>query len=423
MERRQFLAAGFSSITGSLLLSSDAKAGLSNNISELSQSIGSSHARASTLSWQKLKQQFPLKEGLYYFNNASLGPSPKIVNNAVQQFRLQLESFPSKYMWGGWKEEKEQVREKVAAMLNVSAEEIALIHNATEGMNIVASSLELEPGDEVILGNHEHPSGTIPWQYWQQTKGIELVRPDLPLIPRSKSDIVEIYRQAITPKTKVISIVHITNTNGMILPIKEITALAHEKGIKVAVDGAQAMGMIPLNLADLGIDFYTASSHKWLFSPKGMGIFYAKKSSQSLLKPLIVASGYEDKSIRRLENYNSRNLPELLGLGVSIDFHQQLDEQRKYQRILALKHYIRERLSTDSKFRIKTPAPDDLSAGIICVEVQGKEVRALNDVLADRAQVNCRPMDVLGLNALRFSLCIYNTEDDIDYLIDNLRSA
>ena len=424
MQRRQFLAAGFSSITGSLLLSQHAKAELSENLAQLTQTLSdNNHHTGSQAFWQNVKHQFPLQPELYYFNNASLGPSPHIVNKAVQEFRLQLESFPSKYMWGGWKKEKEQVREKIAAMVHASPEDIALIHNATEGMNLVAASLELSPGDEVILGNHEHPSGTIPWQHWQETKGIKLVRPELPLLPQSTREIVEIYRQAITDKTKVISIVHITNTNGMILPIKEIADMAHERGILVAVDGAQALGMIPLNLPELGIDFYTASSHKWLFSPKGLGIFYAKRSSQHFIKPLIVASGYEDKSIRRLENYNSRNLPELLGLGVSVDFHQSLGEQKKYQRILELKRYIRKRLASDTQFHIKTPEPDELSAGIICVEVKGQEVRALNDRIAAQSNINCRPMDVLTLNGLRFSLSIYNTEQDIDYLINALQMS
>ena len=134
-------------------------------------------------------------------------------------------------------------------------------------------------------------------------------------------EVVDVYRKAITTKTKVISMCHIVNTNGMILPVKEVSELAHEKGILVAVDGAQSAGMFTIDLKDLGCDFYTTSSHKWLFSPKGVGIFYAKQESQEHLKPLMVARGYQDKSIRRLENYNTRNLPVVLGLGASIDFH------------------------------------------------------------------------------------------------------
>jgi selenocysteine lyase/cysteine desulfurase len=164
-------------------------------------------------------------------------------------------------------------------MLGASAEEIALIHNTTEGMNLVAASLDLKPGDEVIVADHEHYSGTIPWQYWQEPKGVRLVRPTLPILPSGTGEIVDVYRRAITPRTKVISMCHVVNTNGMILPVQEVAEMARPHGILVAVDGAQAPGMINVDLHDLGCDFYAASAHKWLFSPKGVGIFYARQES------------------------------------------------------------------------------------------------------------------------------------------------
>ena len=284
-------------------------------------------------------------------------------------------------------------------------------------MNVFASSLDLQPGDEVILGDHEHPSGTIPWRYWQERKGIKLVRPSLPVLPASEEEIVDIYRKAITPRTKAISVCHMVNTNGMILPIKLLSKMAHERNILVAVDGAQSAGMIDFDLHDLGCDFYTTSGHKWLFSPKGMGFLYASKASQHLLKPLIVANGYDDTSIRRLENYNSRNLPELLGLGAALDFHHFLGAKNKEARIYELKAYFREKMAQVPYFNIKTPAPDALSAGITVVELVGKDVIAVEKQLATKYKVNCRPMYTHGLNAIRISLSVYNTKADIDYLV------
>ena len=172
--------------------------------------------------WELVKAQFTFVPGLYYFNNASLGPSPELVADATENFRRTLDGFPSKYMWGGWNTDKEQVREKAAQAVGASAEEIALIHNTTEGMNVIAASMDLEPGDEVILADHEHTSGTIPWKYWQETKGIKLVRPTLPMMPASPGELVDVYREAITPRTKVISMCHMVNTNGMILPVREV---------------------------------------------------------------------------------------------------------------------------------------------------------------------------------------------------------
>lgn len=370
--------------------------------------------------WDLVKSQFNLAEGLRYFNNASLGASSTHIQQATNTFRSILDGFPSKYMWGGWEDEKEEVRRKAANLFSVSPEEIALIHNTTEGMNLIARSFDLNPGDEVILADHEHASGTIPWEVWQETKGITLVRPKLPILPKTASDVLEVYERAITPKTKVISMCHVVNTNGMVLPVKQVSKIAHEKGILVAVDGAQSAGMFNIDLRELDCDFYTASSHKWLFSPKGIGVFYAKKESQDHLKPLMVARGHTDKSIRRLENYNTRNLPEVLGLGASIDFHNIIGGDRIHQRTFELKKYFRSQLEGDSRFTIKTPALNELSGAIQVVEINGRNVNDVKEQLWEQYGIDCRPMSSKGLNALRLSFAIYITKKDIDYLVQAL---
>ena len=378
------------------------------------------HLNDSEESWGQIKQQFTFDPGLRYFNNASLGSCPDQVRKSTHAFRDTLDSFPSKYMWGGWKDEVERVRTLIAELFKVSAEEIALIHNTTEGMNLVARSMDLNPGDEVILADHEHTSGTIPWEVWQESSGVKLVRPELPLNPESEDELVECYEKAITEKTRVISMCHIVNTNGMILPVKKVSEMAHQKGVIVAVDGAQAAGMFDIDLHDLGCDFYTASAHKWMFAPKGTGVFYARKESQQLLKPLIVCRGHKDESIRRLENYNTRNLPEVLGLGVAMEYYNNIGPQKINDRSYELKSYFRKKASENSKLRLKTPLDDSLSSAIQVVEVMDKEVRSVKNQLSDDYQIDCRPISTFGLNALRISLAMYITKPDIDYLIHAL---
>jgi len=373
--------------------------------------------------WRLVQQQFRLEPGLVYLNNASLGPSPALVVDATEHYRRTLDAHPSRWMWGGWKEEIEGVRTKAAELLGADAEEIALIHNTTEGMNLIAASLDLEPGDEIIVADHEHTSGTIPWLYRQIPKGVQLVRPTLPLLPTEPDEIVEVYRKAISPKTRVISICHVINTNGMILPVRQISAMARDRGILVAVDGAQAPGHIPVDLHDLGCDFYAASSHKWLFSPKGVGVFYARQDSQDLLRPLVVAHGWEDTSIRRLENYNTRNLPEVLGLGVAVYFQQLMGPQRRTARILQLKHALREELDGNPVFAIKTPADDRLSAGIQTIEVVGRDVKEVTTELYEKHRIDCRPMASHGLNGLRVSVSVFNSEEQIKGLVSALQEA
>ena len=223
-------------------------------------------------------------------------------------------------------------------------------------------------------------------------------------------------------RDRLISMCHIVNTNGMILPVKEVSKIAHEKGILVAVDGAQSAGMFTINLKDLDCDFYTASSHKWLFSPKGVGIFYAKQESQHYLKPLMVARGHKDKSIRRLENYNTRNLPEVLGLGAAIDFHNTIGAPQIHQRSFELKSYFRSKVENDNRFTLKSPASDALSSAIQVVEINNKEVKMIKQKLWDNYGIDCRPMSSHGLNAVRLSFAIYITKKDIDYLVDALKT-
>jgi selenocysteine lyase/cysteine desulfurase len=417
--RRSFVVRTAAAVSGAALLAAADLEALKDEAEEFSTaSLADDLGRGY---WRLVQRQFRLEPGLVYLNNASLGPSPALVADATEAYRRKLDAFPSRYMWGGWSEEYEAVRSKAAALLGASSEEIAIIHNTTEGMNLVAFSLDLAPGDEVIVADHEHTSGTIPWQYWQEPKGIRLVRPTLPILPSEPQEIVEVYRRAITPRTKVISMCHIVNTNGMILPVKDISEMASARGILVAVDGAQAPGMINVDLHDLGCDFYAASSHKWLFSPKGVGIFYSRQESQALLKPLIVCRGWEDESIRRLENYNTRNLPEVLGLGVAVEFQNLLGPERRQARIFELKEYLRDRIGADPAFFIKTPADDALSAGITTVEVVGREVKEMATALAERHRIDCRPMTSHGLNGLRISLSVFNSEDQVDTLVGGLR--
>ena len=421
MNRRSLLKQTFSGLASASIVGGWAGTQLMDKAEEVAQKL-SVHADDEGY-WELVKSEFQFEKGLHYFNNASLGPSPKLVTDATNEYRALLDGFPSKYMWGEWSDEKEATREKVAKMFSVEAEEIALVHNTTEGMNLIAFSLDLQPGDEVILADHEHASGTIPWQHWQEKKGIKLVRPVLPILPENEEELVEVYRKAITPKTKVISMVHGTNTNGMLLPVKAVSKMAHEKGILVAVDAAQTAGTFRIDLHDLGCDFYAASAHKFLFAPKGTGVFYARKESQKYLKPLIVsAQHYNDKSIRRLENYNTRNYPEMLGLGVAVDYYNLIGGERREKRLYELKDYFRSAVEADARFKLKTPADDQLSCAIQTVEVVGKKVNDVKNSLWENYQIDCRPMSGFDINGVRISLSVFTTKKEVDYLVEALKA-
>ncbi|MFY0591583.1 aminotransferase class V-fold PLP-dependent enzyme [Roseivirga sp.] len=422
MDRRDLLKYSFSGLTATALMGSGLREEYLKKIEKTGFKLASSANDEDY--WELVKSEFTMHKGLYYFNNASLGPCPKLVVDATNEFRALLDGFPSRYMWGGWQEEKEAVRQKVADMFSADKEEIALIHNTTEGMNIMAHSMDLGPGDEVILADHEHPSGTVPWVHWQEIRGFKIVRPKLPILPESKDEIVEAYRKAITPKTKVISMVHGTNTNGMILPVKEVSQMAHERGVLVGVDAAQTAGTFEIDLHDLGCDFYAGSAHKFMFGPKGTGIFYAKKDSQKYLKPLIVSRAhFRDPSIRRLENYNTRNYPEMLGMGTAVDYYNLIGGAKREARLRELKAYFRSKIEADDRFALKTPAADDLSCAIQNVAVVGKKATDVKTALFDQYMIDCRPISGFDINGVRISLSVFTTKADVDYLVNALKTV
>lgn len=413
LNRRNFFKSATAGIAGSILFTYDifGKGQTRDNLININASPDDEQW------WKVYKSQFSLEDGLYYFNNGSLGPSPEYVIDKTEKYRRMLDSFPSRYMWGGWDDEKEKVRTRISEYFGVDREEIALMHNTSEGMNLFARSFNLKPGDEIIIADHEHRTGVVPYEYYCKPMGIKLVRPVLPLVPRSADEIVDVYKNAISSRTRIISMVHMTNTNGMILPVREIAEISHKKNILLCIDGAQAVGMIKFNISDLGCDFYAASGHKWLFGPKGTGILFATSEKQELLKPLMVSNSWKEKNIRMFEDYNTRNLPEVLGLGAAFDFNNMMGQEMKEARILSLKKYFRDQIEEDNRLVIKTPSSDNLSAGIQAVEVAGRDATEARDYLLSNYGIECRPMYSHGLNALRISLSVFNTKEDIDVLI------
>jgi selenocysteine lyase/cysteine desulfurase len=154
-----------------------------------------------------------------------------------------------------------------------------------------------------------------------------------------------------------------------------------------------------------------------------MGIFYAREEAQKHLKALVVCRGYNDKSIRRLENYNTRNLPELLGLGAALDYRNLITQDRIEKRVYELKQYFKGKLKGDNRFVFQTPEADDLSAGIQTVQVVGQSSGSVKRKLEEEYQIDCRPMSSHGLNGLRISLAIFTTKADVDYLVEALKEV
>ncbi|HEU5402462.1 MAG TPA: aminotransferase class V-fold PLP-dependent enzyme, partial [Terriglobales bacterium] len=292
--------------------------------------------------WAAVRKQFVIPKDEIYLNNGTCGSTPLPVLKAVFDSYNECEALddpnPEQYPLFGYGA-FDQYRQPLADFVGVSKDEIAIVRNATEANAIMANGLDLKPGDEVLMSDQEHPSGEGPWMMRAKRYGIVVKKFAIPKPPKAPADILNAVSDAITPQTKVIFVSQITTVTGVMLPVKEISALARSKNIVSMVDGAQVPGMMPLNIREIGCDMYGASPHKWLMSPKGSGFLWIRDEMIDRMWSNTTTAGWDDPKQRaaRFQQFGSANLPIVAGMVASIKFAQEigLDRIEKKHRELA----------------------------------------------------------------------------------------
>jgi selenocysteine lyase/cysteine desulfurase len=377
--------------------------------------------------WSFVQKQFPLVDGLIYMNNGGLGPSPFPVIDAVYSAMLELEGISET-----GHHLHEEVNKKAAKFFNCEDDEIGFTRNATEGMNIIARGLSLKKGDEVLMTTHEHPGGAMPWLALAYDKGIRvrLFEPGM-----SPEENLKIIQASISSRTKVLAISHITCTNGLKFPAAEIAEICRAKGIFFVLDGAQVLGMIPVDFKKLGCDFYTSSGHKWLCAPKGTGVLYVRKEMKEFWRPTQIGA-YSEKlykleelklelgtSARNVE-YGTRNAPMILGIGASLDFMDTIGMEHVAERGRSLASHLKENLQSINKVQVITPMDPDSSSSIVSFKILDKEKShgELTGQFKQEYNIRLRPVGEHGLNAIRASLHIYNNFEQVDRLIEAVKA-
>jgi selenocysteine lyase/cysteine desulfurase len=295
--------------------------------------------------WTGLRQQFVIPDDEVYLNNGTVGSSPMPVLKAIidcyQSAEQLAQSNPEDYpIWGyaAWNE----FRDPLAAFVGCKRDEIALLRNATEANSYIANGVDLKAGDEVLITDQEHPGGEHPWNLRAKRYGIAVKKITLPKPVPNAATVLNLFDEAITPRTRVIFFSHITTATGAVLPAKEICALARSKGILSAVDGAHAPGMMKLDVHDVGCDMYSASPHKWLQATKGTGFLYVRDEVIDRLWNTIATEGWNDTKIRaeRFQRIGSSNVPTLCGLRAAIQFANQIGIERIEKRHRQMADYI-----------------------------------------------------------------------------------
>lgn len=399
--------------------------GIANEAFESSQNSIDLFAKSNNdVDWQKVKNQFTLDAKCKHFNTASIGASPQIVQETTISMIRHINQFA--------KENHsivEQTREKLADLVQANSSQIAITRNTTEGINIIARSLKLSPGDEVIITSEEHVGGITPWLTLQNEIGINVISVD---ILGQEFDAVKLIHAAFSARTKVVSVSHLTYTTGAVLPIKEIVNLCKTHQIYSVIDGAQALGQIPLNLRDLQPDFYSSSCCKWLFGPKGTGMLYLNKSFLENSPPLF-AGAYTDcqydakkgeykyiEHARRYE-YATINAPIIAGLGAAINFITQIGISQIAIRSRQLASRFRDGITSHEKIKILTPASYEECASIVTFTIRLKDSELIKLYLIKHFSIFLRSIFENDMNAIRASFAIYNNEEEVDQLIKSIR--
>ncbi len=323
--------------------------------------------------WAEIRKQFLIPEDMVYLNNGTVGSSPAPVLRAVFESYTKSEKLdeqdPEDYpIWGyaAWNE----FRDPLATFIGCKRDELALLRNATEANSYIANGIDMNAGDEVLMTDQEHPGGEEPWQVKAKRYGVVVKKVSLPKPVANANQVLNLFQDAITPKTRVIFFSHITTVTGVVLPAKEICALARSKGILSAVDGAHVPGMMRLNLTDLGCDLYSASPHKWLQAPKGSGFLYVRDEVIDRLWNTIATEGWDDKKIRaeRFQRIGSSNVPALAGLRAAIQMANQIGIDRIEKRHRESANFLLSEMIKRGAESWTSPDPD-LRCAIVTVNV------------------------------------------------------
>jgi len=416
LDRRRFLATALTGASASLALRGSLLAQLQATPPLPDHALLDKHEDAY---WAQMRKQFLIPEDEIYLNNGTVGSSPAPVLRAVFEGYNTTEKMdqqdPEDYpIWGyaAWNE----FRDPLASFVGCTRDEIALLRNATEANSYIANGVDMKAGDEVLMTDQEHPGGIHPWDLKAKRYGIVVKKITLPRPVKDAAQVLNLVNDAITPRTRVLFFSHITTFSGVVLPAKDLCALAKTKGILSAVDGAHVIGMMKLDVQDLGCDMYSSSPHKWLMATKGTGLLYVRDEVIDRLWNTIATEGWDDTKIRaeRFQRIGSSNVPSLWGLRASIQLANTIGIERIERRHRQLADYILDEMTKRGAESWTSPDPA-LRCAIVSVNVPPIARMDLETWMWKTHRIRIRGGDP---NKLRLSTPYYLQKKEIDRFLE-----
>ena len=373
-----------------------------------------------------LRDLFLLRPDVIFLNHGSFGACPRPVFEIYQEWQLELERQPVAFLGRRFAGLMREAREALADFVGADADDLVYVANTTTGLNLIAHSLPLEPGDEVLATNHEYGALDRTWRFMCAKRDAHYIRQPVPSPIYSAQQIVKALWSGVTHRTRVLFFSHITSSTAFITPVADLVRRASQAGIITVVDGAHAPGQVPLDLKELGADFYVGNCHKWMMAPKGSAFVHARPDRQPLLEPLVVSWGWRSETpgpsrfIDEQEYQGTRDIAACLAVPAAIQFMETHDwpaVQRDCHELL--RHARREitRLTGRAPLTPDTPAWFRQMAAFPLPACGGE---TLQRRLYDEFAVEIPIITWSGRPFVRVSVQGYNTRADVDALIEAL---
>ena len=366
----------------------------------------------------ELREEFLLDPEVTFLNHGSFGACPRPVLERYQAWQRELEREPVRFLARRLPELLDGARSRLAAYVGAAADDLALVPNATTGVNLAARSLDLRPGDEVLATSLEYGACDLAWRWLCDRTGARYVRAEVTLPVARPEEIVETLFTARSERTRAVFVSHVASGTGLLLPVDAIVARAHAEGLPVVVDGAHAPAQAPLDLDRLGADFYAGNCHKWLCSPKGAGFLHVRPEHQERIDGAVVSWGYDGDATfpSRVESQGTDDPSAYLAVPDAIDYQAERGWDEVRARCCALARKTRDELCT--LLGTESIAPPEMLLQMASVTLPPCDGAELQRRLFDEHRIEV-PV-IRGESLLRVSVAAYTSREDVERLLDVL---
>ena len=365
--------------------------------------------------WAEVRNAFTIDRNVINFNNGHVCPSPRTVQDAMRRYLEYSDMGPYHTLINVLERQVEAVRQRLAAVAGCDPEEMAITRNASESLENAQYGLDLHKGDEVLTTNQDYPRMLETFRQRERREGIVLKTISFPVPPPSMDDLYQRFERAVTPRTKLILVCHITNRTGQIFPVRRICDMAHARNIPVIVDGAHAFSHFPVNIADLDCDYYGTSLHKWTYAPVGTGFLYVRKSRIAGTWSMMASGTSQVNDIRKFEEIGTHPAANHNAITEALIFNENLGIERKAARLRYLRNRWAHRLAQNPRCKTLHSEDPAQSCGIGFLAFHGLDAGKMREALWSKYGIITAHVPHEEYTGLRITPIVYTTVREVDY--------